>query len=166
MPSNTSRAFIAKRKRTRAVQLRAMGRSFDAIAQALLPCDDHKPEGRHDCQVCQPMYSHRSSAKRAVDAALEEDYGATAETREQLRRHHLSQVDLLLSRAMREAMGTGDGHHEAGRLVVRLLDRRAKLLGLDAPSRVQVTTEMDREIDELLEALDALPAATEREDVS
>jgi hypothetical protein len=31
---------------------------------------------------------------------------------------------------------------------------------------VQVTTEMDREIDELLEALDALPAATEREDVS
>lgn len=154
---------IAARKRVRAMQLRALGWSYEAIASALLPCDDHKPDGRHSCPYCVRMYAHRASAKRAVDKILADEYEAASDTREAMRRHQLSQIDLLLRRAMPEAMGPGEGHLEAQRNVVRLLDRRARLLGLDAPTRVAVTTELDAQIAELYDQLVGADSTLDRE---
>jgi hypothetical protein len=144
---------IAARKRVRAMQLRSLGWSYEAIASALLPCDEHKPDGRHGCLACVRMYAHRASAKRAVDRILADEYDAASDTREAMRRHQLAQIDLLLRRVMPEAMGSGDGHLEAQRNAVRLLDRRARLLGLDAPTRVAVTTELDMQISQLYDEL-------------
>jgi hypothetical protein len=93
------------------------------------------------------MYAHRASAKRAVDHALEQEYAAGQDTREQLRRHQLSQIDLLLQVTMAKAVG---GDWEAARVATRLLDRRARLLGLDAPARVTITTELDQAIEDLV----------------
>lgn len=154
MSSNTAHKALAARKRVRAVQLRSMGRTFDQIAAAMLPCFTHRStEGDPQCDECLPMYANRSSAKRAVDAALADEYAATADTREQMRRHQLAQIDLLLQRVMPEALGSGPGHLEAQRNALRALDRRAKLLGLDAPSRVQITSELDEQIEELMNQL-------------
>lgn len=164
MSFNKAAEALAARKRIRAMQLRGLGWSYEAIAQALLPCDDHKPDGRHGCQLCLPMYANRSSAKRAVDKILADEYDAASDTREAMRRHQLSQIDLVLRRAMPEAMGNGDGHLEAQRNVVRLLDRRARLLGLDAPTRVAVTTELDAQIADLYEQLVGVDPAVELDD--
>lgn len=135
------------------MQLRGLGWTYEAIAGALLPCDEHKPDGRHGCQFCLPMYANRASAKRAVDKILADEYAAASETREQMRRHQLSQIDLLLRRIMPEAMGNGEGHLEAQRNAIRALDRRARLLGLDAPARVSISTELDTQISELFDEL-------------
>ena len=101
------------------------------------------------------MYTNRSSAKKAVDRALAREYEAGANTREQLRRHQLAQIDLLLQRAMVEALGNRDGHLEAMRNATRLLDRRARLLGLDAPTRITMDSELDAQIAALVEQVAA-----------
>lgn len=164
MTFNKAAEALAARKRVRAMQLRALSYTYEAIAQSLLACDDHKPDGRHGCPLCVPMYANRSSAKRAVDKILADEYDAANDTREAMRRHALSQIDLLLRRAMPEAMGNGDGHLEAQRNVVRLLDRRARMLGLDAPTRVAVTTELDAQINDLYEQLVGNDPATQLDD--
>jgi hypothetical protein len=151
---------LAARKRVRSMQLRSLGWSYEAIAGALLPCDDHKPDGKHGCELCLPMYANRSSAKRAVDKILSDEYSANSDTREAMRRHQLAQIDLLLRRMMPEAMGNGEGHLEAQRNALRALDRRARLLGLDAPSRVTITSELDAQIAELYEQLTEQDAAS------
>lgn len=149
---------IAARKRVRAMQLRGLGWTYEAIAQALLPCDEHRPDGLHSCELCVRMYANRASAKRAVDKILADEYDAASDTREAMRRHQLSQIDLLLRRIMPEAMGNGDGHLEAQRNAIRALDRRARLLGLDAPTRVSISTELDTQIAELYDQLVQLPS--------
>ena len=156
MGSNAAADLLAQRKALHAVKLRARGLSLDAIAAARLPCPYHAARGNGDgvdtCSDCLPMYAHRSSAMRAIERQLEQEYAAGQETREQLRRHQLLQIDTLMQTAMPAAMG---GDWEAARTCVRLLDRRARLLGLDAPARVQVTTELDQQIDALLQELSA-----------
>ena len=146
-------AALAARRQVRAVQLRSLGYSYDAIAQALLPCDLHARNadgtagtGRADCDLCAPMYANRSAAYKAVQRGLALEYAAGQETREQQRRHQLAQIDLLLQRSMRSAYA---GDWEAMRAATRLLDRRARLLGLDAPARIAVTTELDAQIEAL-----------------
>lgn len=160
MSSNTARDALATRRQTHAVLLRSCGLTYQAIADSVLPCPTHTYHhlaptewGKRSCKACRPMYANRSSAKRAVDAALEQEYAAGADTREQLRRAQLAQLDALLARTMVEALGFGDGHLEAGRNAVRYLDRRAKLLGLDAPARLAITSELDQQILELTERL-------------
>lgn len=152
-----ARKALATRKAIRAVQLRSMGWTLEAIAAALLPCDDHRPDGRHDCDRCQPMYAARSSAKRAIDHQLEQEYAAGSEGREAARRHQLSQIDLMLRRLVPQALGQGEHQQEAARTVVRYLDRRAKLLGLDAPARLVVNSELDQQIMDLSQQLLDLP---------
>jgi hypothetical protein len=43
------------------------------------------------------------------------------------------------------------GDHLAALTVIRCMDRRSRLLGLDAPTKLEVTTELDEEITQLLE---------------
>lgn len=146
---------LGARRANRAVQLRAMGFTYAAIAAHLLPCPDHQPSGRQDCDACLPMFRDKSAAKKAVDRALADEYASGSEAREKLRRQQLSRIDTLLTRVMREALAPGG--NDAARVAVRLLERQAKLLGLDAPTRVTVDTELDRQIEEALEALGLNP---------
>lgn len=151
---------LAARRQTRAVMLRSMGWTFDAIAQALLPCDVHRTDGGWDsCTNCLPMYAHRSSAKRAVETALAQEYREGDETREQMRRHTLAQLDLLLTRMMPDALG---GDAAAGRVALRAIQQRAQLLGLNAPTRHVIQSELDAELEELMVRLAGIdPASVE-----
>lgn len=153
-----SRLHARERKRLavlregRAVDLRLLGMTYEQVAASLLPCSSHRgTEGDPTCSLCQVLYpGGASAARKAILRALDKAYALGQEGREQLRQQQLGQIDLLLRKAMRSAMG---GDWEAARVATRLLDRRARLLGLDAPSRVQVTTELDQEIEALLDQL-------------
>jgi hypothetical protein len=154
----TKAAQLATLKEQRAVQLRLLRYSYEQIAASILACPDHRPDGDRLCidsgrdVHCVLLYpSGRSAARKAVERALARDYPQTGEGREQLRSEQLGQVDLLLQRTLRAAMS---GDWEAARVATRLLDRRAKLLGLDAPTRVQITSELDSRIEELMEQMD------------
>lgn len=159
--SPRARRQTATLKEGRAVQLRLLGFTYEQIAAKMLPCPPHRPDGLVGCGLCVPLYpSGKSAAKKAIDRALQRDYALNEAGRDQLRQQQLGQVDLLLQRAMREAMGDKPGRHEAMRNAIRLLDRRARLLGLDAPTRVQVTSELDAQIEEAFAALRDTAAPT------
>jgi len=145
----------------RAVDLRLLGMTYEQIAGSLLPCQQHRPEGDLDCSSCGLMYRDASGARRAVERALQQAYALSAEGREQLRQQHLGQIDMLLRRAMRASMA---GNWEAVRAATALLDRRARLLGLDAPARHVVTTELDEEIGALMAELRAQERAVAEAD--
>ena len=150
----------ARRAELQAVQMRAIGYTYEQVADATLWCTPyHRANPEPGCPACERMYSSRSAAKRAIDRALEREYAAGSDTRESLRRQQLAQIDLVLGPAMRRATGRdgveGAGIEAAVTSCVRLFDRRAKLLGLDAPIRVDRTSELDAQVEALVEQLAA-----------
>lgn len=150
---------LARRKQVRALNLKAIGYTYEAIAQSLLPCDDHRPNGRQDCTYCQPMYSDRSAARKAVLAGMQAEYAIGAETRSQYVAQQLLQIDMVLTRAMPEALDRSNpDRNEAARVAERFLRQRARLLGLEAPARIQITTELDETIRELVDQLEGAEA--------
>ncbi len=101
-------------RRAQALRLRLAGLSYDAIAHQL-------------------GFRHRAAAYRAVTRAL------TAMQREAapaVRALELARLDALLERVWPRAMA---GHLPAVDRVLAILDRRARLLGLHTPERVDFT---------------------------
>lgn len=150
-----TRQVTAQVKARWALHLRSMNLTYDQIAAAILPCPAHtRLGGRLDCVMCYgPLYTNRGGAKRAVDRALAEQHPDTAAERTLMKQTMTAQLDLLIAAAMRlgaAMLESGQtipaGMMEAQRNLVRLLDRKAKLWGLDAPSRVVITTELDEQI--------------------
>lgn len=113
-------------KQSKALVLRAAGATYADIARA-----EHN--GR-------PMYSDRANARKAVLAALEE---RVTEDVAHLRALESARLDRL-QRAIWPAALAGD--IDAVNATLRLMDRRARLLGLDMPTKVEVTDAMDEEI--------------------
>ncbi len=102
-------AEIAERRR-KALDLRKAGASYDAIAQQL-------------------RLSGSGSAYKIVQAALKATYREPADDVRKLELERLDRLTLALwSRAQQ-------GETEAIDRVLKLMDRRAKLLGLDAPAK-------------------------------
>ena len=95
----------ARIKRVRALELVAEGKSYDEIALAV-------------------GYSHRGSAHRAVFKALDD---REAEDVDHLRAIELARLDALQVALWDRAM---DGDVEAVLAVLRIMDRRIRLLGL------------------------------------
>ena len=95
----------ARIKRVRALELVAEGKSYDEIAQAV-------------------GYSHRGSAHRAVFKALDD---REAEGVDHLRATELARLDALQVALWDRAM---DGDVEAVLAVLRIMDRRIRLLAL------------------------------------
>lgn len=144
----------SRRAEQQAVHLRALGRTYDQIAASPLPCNDyHAQHPEPGCPACLPLYANRAGAKLAVDRTLEREYAAGSDTREALRRQQLAQIDLILGPAMQRALDGGDQVEAAVTSCVRLLDRRAKLLGLDAPLRIERTSDLDAQVEALVEQL-------------
>lgn len=169
MAPRATRATTAQVKARYALHLRALALSFDAIAASTLPCPAHvRVGGRTDCDVClTPLYSGRSSAKKAVDRALAEQHPDTAAERTLMKQTMTEQLDMAIAAAMRLAtvlLEPGQimpaGMMEAQRNLVKLLDRKAKLWGLDAPNRVVITTELDEQIEQAVEQLVQLTGRT------
>lgn len=152
----------AQLRETRAVYMRAVLRyTYQQIADALFPCPDHESVGGlAGCDLCEPMYSNRGTAMRAVDRALARDYDAGEAARTTLRSTQLATIEQLLRKAVQDALGKGAPQDRARAMLasVRLLERQAKLAGLDAPTRVTVTDELDEQIRQALEDLASTPA--------
>ena len=111
--TSATRRDEARRKRIRVLQLRAAGESFDAIAQ-------------------QVGYQSRGNAHRAYEQAMGE---VTVAGVTEMRKLENERLDTLLL-AVWSAAKRGDV--AAVNAALRIMDRRAKLNGLDRPTVLHV----------------------------
>jgi hypothetical protein len=121
----------------RALELRAAGAPYEQIAQTL-------------------GYSNRATAARAVQRALDRDYERTANLRDEYRQLHLMRTDRALRAIWPKVI-----HGDLGAIdrLVRLLDRQAKLLGLDAPTQISVTATDQTALLAMLDDIERLQSA-------
>lgn len=114
--SKTSpRRLKAAQRQLKALELRRAGETFEAIAEQL-------------------DYSGRGVAYRAVMAALRK---TLQEPADEVRKLELERLDELLRSLWPKAQ---DGNQGAVDRILRIMQRRALLLGLDAPQAVDVTS--------------------------
>ncbi|MFP4137465.1 MAG: helix-turn-helix domain-containing protein [Halomonas sp.] len=107
----------AAQRRAEAMRYRLTGLSYDGIAKRL------------GCS--------RSQAHRLVTKELQELAKQAREDAEAVREMELARLDRLQQALWEQA--TDDGNHGAVDRLLRVMERRAKLLGLDAPQRVAPT---------------------------
>ncbi len=128
---NPDKATTAQRE-TRAVEMRKAGATYDDIAAAL------------DC--------NRSTAYRTVMRALARNQAAEVEELRMIEGARLDRMQMgLWQRAV-------SGSESACLAVLRIMERRARLFGLDAPAKVEVRRDaLDDEIETLLTQITVLP---------
>lgn len=112
--NNLTQRLRAHERRMAAVELRKAGYTYDAIASAV-------------------GYTNRGTAYRAIKAALD---AAQREAGTELLELELQRLDDMLLGCFARARG---GDLFAIDRVVRIAERRAKLLGLDAPAKTQLS---------------------------
>lgn len=113
-PTSNRRTKSAERRR-RAVALRIAGASFEQIGEQL--------------------GITRQSAHALVVNALDEIAKQTAESAEQLRQMELQRLDALQASLWPDAMR---GDEQKVDRVIKIMARRAALMGLDAPTKQEV----------------------------
>lgn len=123
MPASKAKQTQVAGRRRAAVQLRIAGKSWAAIAQAL-------------------GYDSKASAYTDVRRALEKAVTKLAIPLEAHRQLELDRLDAMQNALWPKVL---DADTKSIDTALRLMDRRARLLGLDAPQRHELT----------LEALDA-----------
>lgn len=161
MATDRRRIDRARAKADRAVYLRTAARmTFQQIADSLMPCPAHTPNGDADCSLCERLYGSRASAYNAVTKALTADAELSKSIRDDARAEQLSTLDVLMRRAILDATQASSvaARARAMTAAARLLDQRARLLGLYAPTRVELTDDLDEQIRAELAALAELPA--------
>lgn len=125
--SKTSvRRLSAVERQLQALDLRKTGASYPQIARAL-------------------GYKSPSGAFQAVNAALER---VVREPAEEVRALELERLDRLQFAAWPAA---SQGDVKAIDAILRIMKRRAELLGLDAPTRINVTSTIEAEVDRMIE---------------
>ncbi len=112
--TGTDSKIRAAEKAAQAMRLRAAGVTYEEIARTL-------------------GYSARSNAHIAVQRALRD---AIQEPADELRTLEAGRLDKLQQALWAQAM---QGNQGAVDRVLRIMERRARLLGLDAPVRNEVT---------------------------
>lgn len=115
--SKAQQAFTAER-RAKAIRLKIEGHSYTEIAEEL-------------------GYSSRGSANSDVRRALEKHVIEEGLAVEAWRELELARLDVLQRAIWPEAMG---GSPRAIETALKILDRRAKLLGLDSAIKLEVLT--------------------------
>ena len=116
MSASQSRAVIAAERRARALQLRKEGANFDQIAEEL--------------------GMSRSAAHKTVQRAIAE-LATLAETEvAEIRALESARLDELQHAVWPQAVA---GDLPALDRVIRIMERRARLLGLDAPAKIAST---------------------------
>ena len=112
--SKAQRAKTAERRR-RAIELRLAGATYEQIAETL-------------------GYSSRAAAYVDIDRALRAALAEQHQEADMLRHQELARIDTL-QRSVWDAAMQGD--LRAVDVALRCIDRRCRLLGLDAPQRVE-----------------------------
>lgn len=154
-------AVMARRRQAMAVQRRAAGLTFQQIADTLLPCALHLDSDelvQEACDDCRPLYNDKSAARKAIVKALQDEYDLSEQARDELRREDMATTALVIQRMTADLIGAGREPSErasAGRTLLRALDHRARVAGYLAPTRVQVTPELDADIEQALRDLTA-----------
>jgi hypothetical protein len=147
MPSPTQLLDTAERRKE-VIQLREAGASWEAIASTL--------ETRHGKEGLPNGWDKRYAYKdfhRAL-GKVQEEVKDRARTVREMELKRLNRIQ----RGHWEAAINGDT--DAARTVVKLMKRRAKLLGLDEPDELDVTAGTDAQtIEKLLDALQEYPEA-------
>lgn len=124
----------AAQRRLEAIQLRRDGLSFTEIGSRL--------------------GISRQMANRIVRRELQNLQALSLQEADLLRTLEADRLDLLLKSFMPKAR---EGDHKAADVVLKVIDRRAKLFGLDAPTRTENQVSFDRMSDqELLQEADRM----------
>ena len=164
MPASRAKRTQVANRRAEAVNMRMAGASYQQIADAL-------------------GYNSRGAACQDVSRALEAAIAEQTRTAEVYREEELQRLDLLLAEAWR-VMKRAHVTVSHGRIirdddtdepllddgpvlsaidrVLKIQERRAKLLGLDAPTKVEAITidALDAEIAKLSAELDQDPRSS------
>lgn len=105
-------------RRAQAIQMRLAGLTYDVIAQRL-------------------KYSSRQAAAKDIERALAVALRDANRSAEEFREVELMRLDRLQAAAWAKAV---QGDPRAIHACLQVIDRRCKLLGLDAPQRHEVLT--------------------------
>lgn len=137
---SSPRIITATEKQRQALEMRKAGKSFDIIAENL-------------------GYRDRSGAYRAIARALRKTIQQPAE---EVRTLEVERLDAMLQAMWTQAKSGNQGAIDR---VLRIMERRAKLLGLDAPTKSEIRiSELDAAIEQGLAQLagagEAGPAPT------
>lgn len=141
MPSNNTVQPEERARQQQALDLKLLGHSYEYIARAL-------------------EYSDRSGAHRAVTAVLDRRDNELAEQHRQIESDRLDKALFKVWDNLKQA--EEDANHAAIaryiELVVRICERRARLLGLDAPLHVRnegLRVDLNAVAEEILAAAEA-----------
>lgn len=121
----------ARRREAQAVELRIAGHTFAQIAATV-------------------GYSNAGAAYKAVQRALAVEADAQSQGRKTLREEQNAKLNRLLAATWSAAM---KGDVKAIGQARQLLERQARLLGLDEPTNVRMSVDLDPEIEALLQDL-------------
>lgn len=108
----TDRRITAAERQRRALQMRKSGSTFDQIAKAV-------------------GYSNESGARKAVFTALKK---LVQEPAEELKKLELERMDVMIQSLWPDVL---QGKPRSIEVALKVMDRRAALLGLDAPKQVE-----------------------------
>jgi hypothetical protein len=132
-------------RRRRALELRRSGATYEQVARSIAQ------------EFSLPKYN-RSRAFEDIDFALAELNREFTLDTEGLRRLELEKLDQLELGIWKSAIG---GNSQSIKAFVLLMDRRAKLCGLDGPVKLLIEQGLDKELTTLLDILEAgLPIET------
>jgi len=116
-PDTDRRTLQGEENRLKALQLRKAGLSYEVIGRQL--------------------HCTKQNAYRLVKSALESTRKQCSEETENLRQLEVERLDAMLASLWTPA---SRGDHASIDRVVKLMERRARLLGLDAPAKVAPTS--------------------------
>lgn len=118
--ATSPRRLTANERQAKALALRKSGLTYEAIAEQL-------------------GYSSREGARKAIETALR---NTIQEPADELRRLECERLDAMLAALWWRVEA---GHPQAVDAALRVMARRAALLGLDAPKRVDVRYLIEQE---------------------
>lgn len=117
---SSQRRIAAKERWTEALVMRRRGMTFERIGEV--------------------MGCGKQSAHRMITAAMKELRETCHEEAAVVRELELQRLDAMFETAYQQATGADDAHYlDAIDRVLKIMDRRAKLLGLDAPAKIAPT---------------------------
>lgn len=117
-----------KNSRTSAFQIKRQKQIQEAL--------DYRLQGHSYPKIAEAMGLRPTQLSTVYDWVVEGMARIIREPAEKLREMELERIDLLLAAHFADAAG---GDMEKTSTVLRVMDRRAKLLGLDAPTKTEVT---------------------------
>jgi hypothetical protein len=142
----SAKQLIVRERRQEALALRKSGASYRAIASAISNKKDK------DGNPLFPSYT-QSQAHTDIKACLKELNESTRLDAEEYRALELERLDSLQMAIARQVQS---GDVKAIHAALGIIDRRCKLLGLDAPVQIQVKQQVESELEGFVRQLESI----------